>query len=207
MRSAGFDPQASISALRKIDPFGLAGTGDLFADHPSTAQRIVRLQTEVANLPRPSQATPSPSPPETSTPGSSSGAIIARSVETVQQVGDIQYSIRPDNSSFPGDEDVRIRLGIRNDSNTAVTITFPTGQDYLLTVRNEAGIEVFRLSHDAALPSFALSPGEDYPLDTIRWGQVDQNGNPVKPGRYELTVIVNTDPPSPPITIFLEKQP
>lgn len=47
MRSAGFDPRASISALVKIAPIGVVGTGDLFDNHPSTLQRISRLQAEL----------------------------------------------------------------------------------------------------------------------------------------------------------------
>jgi predicted Zn-dependent protease len=45
--AAGFDPRAAITALLKIDPLGLAGTGDLFDDHPSTAQRIARIRQEL----------------------------------------------------------------------------------------------------------------------------------------------------------------
>ncbi len=74
MRSAGFDPQASISALLKINPLGLSGTGDLFDSHPSTAQRISRLQTEVASLqpvfspPPVPQPAPAPLPAATPAP-------------------------------------------------------------------------------------------------------------------------------------------
>ncbi len=207
MRSAGFYPWAAISALRKIDPLGLGGTGDLFADHPSTAQRIDRLQTESANFTEPIQTKPGLPPPESSTARPTSGAMIARSTNATQQVGDIQYSIHLDSLTFSGQEDVRIRVGIRNDGNDQLTIKFPTGQDYMYIVRNEAGAEIFRSSHYAEFNSFTLSRGVDFPLDTIKWGQVDQSGNPLAPGRYELIVIVNTDPPSPPISLFLEKRP
>lgn len=47
MRSAGFDPKASVSALIKIAPIGVVGAGDLFDNHPSTLQRINRLQSEL----------------------------------------------------------------------------------------------------------------------------------------------------------------
>lgn len=48
MRSAGFDPRASIRALVKIAPIGVVGAGDLFDNHPSTLERISRLQAELS---------------------------------------------------------------------------------------------------------------------------------------------------------------
>lgn len=51
MTTAGFDPHASVSALMKIDPMGLARRGDLFDDHPTTLQRVSALQQEMPALP------------------------------------------------------------------------------------------------------------------------------------------------------------
>jgi len=109
MQSAGFDPRASISVLRKLDPLGLGGTGDLFADHPSTSQRIATLQTEIANLPRPVVVTPNSPPPESSSsPRGASGTIVAKVTQAVQRVGDIQFSIHLDDLTFSANEDVRV---------------------------------------------------------------------------------------------------
>jgi predicted Zn-dependent protease len=47
MRSAGFDPHAAISTLLKLGPKGQENTGDLFADHPSTIERINRIRSEI----------------------------------------------------------------------------------------------------------------------------------------------------------------
>jgi len=45
MQAAGFDPEASISMMQRFASVGASGTGDLFDDHPSVAQRVLRLAT------------------------------------------------------------------------------------------------------------------------------------------------------------------
>ena len=64
MDRAGFNPQASISMLQRFESLGVPRTGDLFDDHPSLAQRVLRLRRELAVLP-----TPRPSPEPTAGAG------------------------------------------------------------------------------------------------------------------------------------------
>jgi hypothetical protein len=79
MEAAGFDPHASVAALERFAPFGVSGTGDLFDNHPSIAQRVARLQRDLPPVPNPQPAAvptaiPSQAPVAVTTPAVSPGS-------------------------------------------------------------------------------------------------------------------------------------
>jgi len=85
---------------------------------------------------------------------------------------------------------------VENTGEQPLTITVPSGQEFDLVIRNEAGEEVFRWSDGKfftqALQTIPLSPGERvYTVDV----PLGKGGQPLPPGRYTVEAWITTVPP------------
>jgi len=85
---------------------------------------------------------------------------------------------------------------VENSGEQPLTITVPSGQEFDLVIRNEAGEEVFRWSDGKfftqALQTIAFSPGERvYSVDA----PLSRGGQPLPPGRYTVEAWISTVAP------------
>lgn len=94
----------------------------------------------------------------------------------------------------PGDL-VEIRLEVKNTGTTDVQFDFANSQFHDFVIREADGTELARWSVGRAfLPvqgPVVLAAGASYSAVT-RWRQLDQNDNPVPPGRYDIQAIHTT---------------
>lgn len=95
-------------------------------------------------------------------------------------------------------EPVKLKLTLRNDGDEPVRLRFNTGQRYDFIVRNMEGGIVWQWSHDKAftqvLGEVEIRPGEELSFNEV-WRQVDNDGNQVGEGEYEVEGIITSDPP------------
>ena len=109
--------------------------------------------------------------------------------------GQITYTLTTDKAIYgPGDL-VELRFEVKNTGTTDVQFDFPNSQFHDFVIREADGTEIARWSVGRAfLPlqgPVTLAAGASYPAAT-RWRQLDQNDNPVPPGRYEIIAIHTT---------------
>ncbi|HEY3247729.1 MAG TPA: BsuPI-related putative proteinase inhibitor [bacterium] len=118
--------------------------------------------------------------------------------------GQITYTLSTDKALYgPGDL-VRLKFEVKNTGTTDVQFDFANSQFHDFVVREADGTEIARWSVGRAfLPiqgPVTLAAGATYPAETL-WRQLDQNDNPVPPGRYEIIAIHTTK--SNPTTLTL----
>ncbi len=118
--------------------------------------------------------------------------------------GQITYTLSTDKALYgPGDM-VELRFEVKNTGTTDVQFDFVNSQFHDFVVREADGTEIARWSVGRAfLPiqgPVTLAAGASYPAAT-RWRQLDQNDNPVPPGRYEIIAVHTTK--SNPTTLSL----
>jgi hypothetical protein len=85
---------------------------------------------------------------------------------------------------------------VENTGEQPLTITIPSGQEFDLVIRNEAGEEVFRWSDGKfftqALQTIPFSPGERvYTVDV----PLSDGAQPLPPGRYTVEAWISTVAP------------
>jgi hypothetical protein len=118
--------------------------------------------------------------------------------------GQITYTLSTDKALYgPGDL-VELRFEVKNTGTADVQFEFTNSQFHDFVIREADGTEIARWSVGRAfLPiqgPVTLAAGAAYPAAT-RWRQLDQNDNPVPPGRYEISAIHTTK--SSPTTLTL----
>jgi hypothetical protein len=96
---------------------------------------------------------------------------------------------------------------LENSGEQPLTITIPSGQEFDLVIRNEAGEEVFRWSDGKfvtqGLQTISFSPGERvYAVDA----PLSRAGQPLPPGRYTVEAWISTAPKLYQATLAFELQ-
>jgi hypothetical protein len=95
-----------------------------------------------------------------------------------------------DRFTYRQGEPIEMTMRLVNCASQPITLTFPDAQRYDFAVKTEGGDEVWRWSSGM---SFAEVQGEEtlQPSQQITftetWAQVDDEGQPVEPGKYEIT--------------------
>ncbi len=109
--------------------------------------------------------------------------------------GQLVYALTTDKSIYGPTDTVELTFSITNTGKDPVKFEFANSQLYDFIIKNGEGIEVARWSLGRAfLPVDApvtLAAGKSFEYLT-RWRQIDQNDEPISPGRYELLAIQTT---------------
>ncbi|MCS7252601.1 MAG: carboxypeptidase regulatory-like domain-containing protein [Armatimonadota bacterium] len=126
----------------------------------------------------------------------SAGQTVTRDFELTKWQPGLEVDLElPENVALG--EPVKMKLILRNRGNEPVKLSFRTGQRYDFIVRNMDGEVVWQWSHGKAfiqvLGEIELHPGEEKSF-VEEWAQVDNNGNQVGAGEYEVEGIVTSDP-------------
>ncbi len=86
----------------------------------------------------------------------------------------------------------------RNISDQPQTVTFPSGQDFDITVRRQSGEQVWQWSASRTfiqvLREVMLQPGEQRTF-TATWNPAQESGTAAGPGVYEATAVLTTRNP------------
>jgi hypothetical protein len=111
------------------------------------------------------------------------------------RTGQVVYVLTTDKTVYGPTDTVELTLSITNTGNENVKLDFANSQLYDFIIKNGDGAEVARWSLGRAfLPMdgpVTLAAGKSFEYLT-RWRQIDQNDEPVSPGRYELQAIQTT---------------
>jgi hypothetical protein len=132
-------------------------------------------------------ATPTPDSTPTAVPSPPPDLCPKVDDEVVQSIIAI---LELDNSSYEQGEPIEMTLRLVNCASRPVTRTFPNAQRYDFSMKILDGDEVWRWSDDMA---FAEVLGEEtyQPAEQVTfvetWDQLDDEGQQVEPGQYELT--------------------
>jgi hypothetical protein len=109
--------------------------------------------------------------------------------------GPLVYVITTDKAIYGPTDTVELRFTITNTGKDAVKFEFANAQFFDFIIRNGDGIDVAQWSLGRAfLPvdgPIGLAAGKSFEYST-RWRQLDQNDEPVPPGRYELIAMQTT---------------
>ncbi len=109
--------------------------------------------------------------------------------------GAVVYTFTTDKTLYGPTESIELRFTIANTGRENVTFEYATSQLYDFIVTDARGTEVARWSLGRAfLPlsgPVTLAAGRSFEYVT-RWKQLDQNDEPVPPGRYRLTAVQTT---------------
>ena len=113
--------------------------------------------------------------------------------------GTVVYTLSTDKTLYGPAENIELRFTITNTGRENVTFPYATSQLYDFIVTDARGVEVARWSLGRAFLPLAgpvtLAAGKSFEY-TTRWRQLDQNDEPVPPGRYRLIAVqtTQTDP-------------
>jgi len=109
--------------------------------------------------------------------------------------GAVVYTLTTDKPVYGPTDVVELRFTITNTGKENVKFEFVNSQFYDFIIRNGEGVDVAQWSLGRAfLPVnglIALAAGESFVYPT-QWKQLDQNDEPVPPGRYELIAVQTT---------------
>ncbi|MCC6445207.1 MAG: hypothetical protein IT210_17320 [Armatimonadetes bacterium] len=149
--------------------------------------------------PRPSEEKPEAEPPapkpEPDTPAKTPAPepqkpLQPKTEEPVKpEPKELTVKITTDKSAYAPGETVRIRLTLKNNTESERQITFPSGQRFEITAERE-GRKVWQWSHGKmfimAFGNLRLGPGQSFAAEE-RWDQKDNDGQPVPQGTYTLS--------------------
>jgi hypothetical protein len=117
------------------------------------------------------------------------GATAGPAVERTQ--GDLRLRLAVAKASFTAGEPVEARLAITNAASSPINITYYTGQQSDLLVR-QRGALIWQWSHDKAFVQVVrestMGPGERL-FYSWMWDQRDLQGRQVEPGAYEISAV------------------
>src|SRR3989475_6029909 len=109
--------------------------------------------------------------------------------------GTVVYTLTTDKPVYGPTDNLELRFTISNTGTTDVKFEFANSQFFDFIIRNGEGVDVAQWSLGRAfLPVnglIALAAGESFVYPT-QWKQLDQNDEPVPPGRYELIAVQTT---------------
>lgn len=109
--------------------------------------------------------------------------------------GAVVYTFSTDKTLYGPAETIELRFTITNTGKENVTFEYATSQLYDFIITDARGTEVARWSLGRAfLPlsgPVTLAAGKSFEYVT-RWKQLDQNDEPVPPGRYRMTAVQTT---------------
>ena len=92
-------------------------------------------------------------------------------------------------TSYEAGEPIKMTLRVVNCASRPITRSFPDAQRYDFSVKGERGIEVWRWSKGMTfaevLEEVTFEPGDEVTFSET-WDQLDDEGEPVQPGQYEL---------------------
>jgi len=105
------------------------------------------------------------------------------------------YTLTTDKPVYGPTDNLELRFTISNTGTTDVKFEFANSQFFDFVIKNTDGVEVARWSLGRAfLPMsvpITLAAGKAFDYAT-QWKQLDQNDEPVPPGRYELIAVQTT---------------
>lgn len=111
------------------------------------------------------------------------------------RTGPLVYVLATDKTVYGPTDTVQLTFTISNTGKENVKFEFANSQQYDFLIKNGEGAEVARWSLGLAFrPSdgpVTLAAGKSFEYHTM-WKQLDQNDEPVPPGRYELQAIQTT---------------
>ena len=121
-----------------------------------------------------------------------------RTIRALSGLPGVTRTIRTDKIEYKPGETVRLTLRLANPLAEALTLPFSSGQRYDFVVTNEAGVEVWRWSHDRmftmALGSETLQPGDERVYEAAWDQKPSAAGTTVTPGRYTVVGTITTGP-------------
>lgn len=118
----------------------------------------------------------------------------------------LRFTLGAARTTYAAGEAVEFQMQLRNTGATAVSLEFSTGQEFDLTVTNEAGLPVWRWAagrfFTQAFRTITLRPGEQRSF-TATWDQRADGGAAVTAGSYQAVAALagNHGVRSNPITI------
>ncbi len=122
--------------------------------------------------------------------------------------GPVLYTLTTDKGVYGPTDPVELLFVVANTGTEDVKFEFANSQLFDFVIRGGDGVEVARWSLGRAfLPVDApitLAAGKSFEY-TTRWRQLDQNDDPVPPGRYELTAIQTTKAAPTSLSVVLYK--
>ncbi len=111
------------------------------------------------------------------------------------RTGPLVYVLATDKTVYGPTDTVQLTFTISNTGKENVKFEFANSQQYDFLIKNGEGAEVARWSLGLAFRPvdgpITLAAGKSFEYHTI-WKQLDQNDEPVSPGRYELQAIQTT---------------
>lgn len=119
-----------------------------------------------------------------------------------KRVENLYFSLKMEKTAYSQGEPINLQLGVVNTSSKPVKLEFPTSLDCDFIVEREYDFffvkipspiwkysaQVGELQRDH---SVTINPGQ-VKIFRATWNQNDFNGQPVKPGRYRITGVMNT---------------
>jgi flagellar hook assembly protein FlgD len=110
----------------------------------------------------------------------------------------VEFTLSTPRQVYAVGQEVPFEMRLRNRGDRPVTLTFPTGQDFDIVVRNAAGMTVWRWSEGRAftqaLRDVTLAPGEERRFSAT-WDQQTSDGRQVDPGTYQATATLTVSEP------------
>jgi hypothetical protein len=120
-----------------------------------------------------------------------------------RQLKDLHFSLKMDNNSvYSVSEKVLLKLGVKNISEKPVVIEFPSSLECDFLVEQELDLFFVKIpfivwKYSAKMGdvdtghSLKIDPGKEK-IFKAEWDQTNFKGEPVKPGKYRITGIMNT---------------
>jgi hypothetical protein len=106
--------------------------------------------------------------------------------------GPISFILTVPRPAWSSGEPVQFEMLLQNVSQQAQRLDLPSGQDFDITVTDEAGRAVWQWSHDRFFTQVfrmvILQPRGQRTFNAT-WDQRDNDGQPVPPGRYQATAV------------------
>lgn len=213
-----FGDIAGLPAQRAIERLAAKGIFKLGADKFNPAGPVLRaelavLLTRVLELS--GQGVPLPAFKDaTEIPKEMQSAVAAvTNLGTVTPVkaelrkGPLVYVLTTDKAIYGPTDTVELRFTITNTGKDPVKFEFANAQFYDFIIRNSENVDVAQWSLGRAFMPFdgpiVLAAGKSFDYPT-RWKQLDQNDEPVSPGRYELiaTQTTKSDPTTLSVVLY-----
>lgn len=117
--------------------------------------------------------------------------------KSASQPEGLMLQLKTDKDEYAAGEPVSLGLTVTNLGDQVIRLSFPSSQIYDFVVRRQ-GQEIWRWSSDKmfamVLTELKLNPGESRTYHET-WPQVDQKGEQVTAGSYELVALLVLQPP------------
>jgi hypothetical protein len=112
--------------------------------------------------------------------------------------GAFSFTLSAQRFSYATGEVVPFEMVLRNVSTRPQTLTFRSGQDFEIVVRNQEGQEIWRWStgriFTQQIREITFAPGEERRFGAV-WDQVTDAGTPADPGLYQATATLTASDP------------